>query len=323
LSHQSPVEVEITPPISPASSNLSSNELFAGRISSPAERLLECQLLHHFLEMTQKTTDIQAAWSYWVLEQATHSPCVLNGILGISAFHLRRFNEFDKTLEAASYEYMARAIEGHRKDLKGGMNKGNTSNVAAACVIVSIHANVNGCYLADQNDHRMPHDWFMSFRRSMRLFHEASPLIENSIIGQEFKTIQPIIDKTIHPNPFSFLLYYNPTSAPANQEEMTICMPAVAYLSYIYAEMTTRKPLRFPAALSAKFVDLVRAKNPRALAISGYYFMVVKQGCQLWLIDGAPEREFDIIMRCLPRDWWSAMDWAVRVLGWVDRRAEG
>ncbi|KAH7215427.1 hypothetical protein DER44DRAFT_880452 [Fusarium oxysporum] len=322
VSHQSPVEVELIPPISPASSNLSSSNLFSGRTGSPAEQLLERQLLHHFVQMTQQATDIQATWSLWVLEEATHSPCVLNGILGISAFHLRRFNEFDKALEEASYEYMARAIEGHREDLRGGINKGNSSSVAAACALVSIHANVDGYYLAGENSDRMPHDWYISFRRSMNLFHMASPLIENPTVSQEFKTIQPTIDKTTHPNPFSFILYYNPTSTDANQEEISICMPAVAYLSYIYAEMTTRKPLRFPVALSANFIDLIKAKNPRALAISGYFFMVVKQGRQLWLIDGAPEREFDTIMRYLPRDWWSVMDWAVRVLGWVDRRVE-
>ncbi|ENH74315.1 Protein RTM1 [Fusarium oxysporum f. sp. cubense race 1] len=322
VSYQSPVEVEPILPISPASSNLSSSDLFAGRTGSPAEQLLERQLLHHFVQMTQRATDIQATWSLWILEQATHSPCVLNGILGISAFHLRRFNEFDKALEVASHEYMACAIEGHRKDLRSGMSKGNSSSVAAVCALVSIHANVNGYYLAGENDERMPHDWFISFRSSMNLLHTASPLIENPTVSQEFKTIHPTIDKTTHPNPFSFLLYYNPTSTDINQEEVSICMPAVAYLSYIYAEMTTRKPLRFPAALSAKFIDLIKAKNPRALAISGYFFMVVRQGRQLWLIDGAPEREFDTIMRCLPREWWSVMDWAVRVLGWVDRRAE-
>ncbi|EWY83015.1 hypothetical protein FOYG_15091 [Fusarium oxysporum NRRL 32931] len=322
VSYQSPVEVEPILPISPASSNLSSSDLFAGRTGSPAEQLLERQLLHHFVQMTQQATDIQATWLLWILEQATHSPYVLNGILGISAFHLRRFNEFDKALEVASHEYMACAIEGHRKELRSGMSKGNSSSVAAVCALVSIHANVNGYYLAGENNGRMPHGWFISFRRSMNLLHTASPLIENPTISQEFKTIYPTMDKTTHPNPFSFLLYYNPTSTDINQEEVSICMPAVAYLSYVYAETTTRQPLRFPAALSAKFIDLIKAKHPRALAISGYFFMVVKQGRQLWLIDGAPEREFDTIMRCLPREWWSVMDWAVRVLGWVDRRAE-
>ncbi|KAK2669649.1 Fungal transcription factor [Fusarium oxysporum f. sp. vasinfectum] len=308
VSYQSPVEVEPILPISPASSNLSSSDLFAGRTGSPAEQLLERQLLHHFVQMTQRATDIQATWSLWILEQATHSPCVLNGILGISAFHLRRFNEFDKALEVASHEYMACAIEGHRKDLRSGMSKRNSSSVAAVCALVSIHASVNGYYLAGENDERMPHGWFISFRRSMNLLHTASPFIENPTVSQEFKTIYPTIDKTTHPNPFSFLLYYNLTSTDINQEEVSICMPAVAYLSYIYAEMTTRKPLRFPAALSAKFIDLIKAKNPRALSINGYFFMVVKQGRQLWLIDGAPEREFDTIMRCLPMEWWSVMD---------------
>ncbi|KAF5598598.1 C6 zinc finger [Fusarium pseudocircinatum] len=232
VSHQSPAEVELNPPASPASSNLSSSNLFAGRTGSPAEQLLERQLLHHFVQMTQRATDIQATWSLWVLEEATHSPCVLNGILGISAFHLRRFNEFDKELEGASYKYMARTIEDHRKDLRGGMNKENSSSVAAACVLVFIYANVDGYYLTGEDDERMPHDWYISFKRSMHLFHMASPSIENPTISQEFKTIQPTIDKITCPNPFSFLLYYNPTPTNMNQEEISICMPAVAYLSH-------------------------------------------------------------------------------------------
>ncbi|KAF5597977.1 sterol uptake control 2 [Fusarium pseudoanthophilum] len=315
VSHRSPVEAELIPPTSPISSNLCSSNLFAGRTGSPAEQLFERQLLHHFVQMTQRATDIQVTWSLWVLEEATHSPCVLNGILGIAALHLRRFKEFDKSLEEASYKYMARTIEGHRNDLRGGMSKENSSSVAATCALVSIYANVDGYYLAGDDDERMPHDWYISFRRSIHLFHIASPSIENPTVSQEFKTIRPTVDKTTCPNPFSFLLYYNPTPTDVNQEEISICMPA-----YVYAEMTTREPLRFPAGLSGNFIDLVKAKNPRASAISGYFFMVVKQGRQLWLIDGAPEREFDIIMRYLPRDWWSAMDWAAQVLGWVDKR---
>ncbi|KAF5557611.1 protein RTM1 [Fusarium napiforme] len=318
VSHQSLVEVAI----SPASSNLSSSNLFAGRTGSPAEQLFERQLLHHFVQMTQRATDIQATWSLWVLEEATNSASVLNGILGISALHLRRFNEFDKALQKASCEYMARAIEGHKKDLKCGLNKENSSTVAAACALVSIYANVDGYYLAGHDEERMPHDWYISFRRSMHLLHMASPSIENQTVSQEFKTIRPTIDKTNHPNPFSFLIYYNPTPTDVNKEEVSICMPAVAYLSYVYAEMTTRKPLRFPAGLSGNFIDLVKAKNPRALAISGYFFMLLRQGRQFWLIDGAPEREFDIIMRFLPKDWWPAMDWAAQVLGWVNQTAK-
>ncbi|KAM0558039.1 hypothetical protein ACHAPJ_005206 [Fusarium lateritium] len=266
--------------------------------------------------MTQQATDIQAAWSFWVLEQATQSPCVMNAILGISAFHLRRLHEFDTALQEASHEYMARAIDDHKKHLSEGMNKGNPSNVAAACALVFAYANVKGYYLVGDNDQRMPHDWYVSCRRAMTLFHIASPWIDNPVVSQELLTLQPNIYQGTCPKPFIFLLDYTPPSTILDREEIGTCLPAVTHLSYIYAELATKKPLRFPVDVSARFVDLVAAKNPRALAISGYFFMLVKLGRQFWWVDGAPEPEFGVIMRHLPRNWWPAMDWAVRVFGW-------
>ncbi|KAH6980213.1 hypothetical protein EDB82DRAFT_528273 [Fusarium venenatum] len=295
------------------------SDLFAQRISLPPGRLLELQLCHHFLQMTQIATETQAAWSYWVLEQAAQSSGVMDALLGTSAFHLHRFSKFDTRLLMAAHEYMARAIEGHKKDLSGGLDELNTSKVVATCALIITHANSNAYPFSGDSDQRQPHDWFISFRRAMGILNKASPLIQDTVVGQELRTLHPIIRQDIHPNPFSFLLYYNPPSKSCNQEEISVCTTAVAHLSYIYVGLITEKPLRFSICVSDSFVALVTAKVPRALAICGYFFMVVKLGRQLWWIDGAPEREFDNIMRYLPRNWWSVMDWAIRIFEWNDR----
>ncbi|KAM0227203.1 hypothetical protein ACHAPO_011740 [Fusarium lateritium] len=269
--------------------------------------------------MTKKSTHIQATWSYWVLEQATQSAGVMDALLGTSAFHLQRFSKFDTKLLMVAHGYMARAIEGHKKDLSGGLDELNTSKVVATCALILTHANSNAYPLSGDSDQRQPHDWFISFRRAIDLLNKASPLIQDTVVGQELRNLRPIIRQDIHPNPFSFLLYYNPPSESFNQEEIGVCTTAVAHLSYIYVGLITEKPLRFPICVSDSFVALVTEKVPRALAICGYFFMVVKLGRQFWWIDGAPEREFDIVMRYLPRNWWSVMDWASRIFEWNDR----
>ncbi|KAH7153497.1 hypothetical protein EDB81DRAFT_841690 [Dactylonectria macrodidyma] len=257
--------------------------------------------------MSNQSTDVQSAWAFWILEEAAQSQCVLDGLLGMSAFHLRRLQHSDR---------------GHQLELSGGLNKGNVSSVAATCAIVSFHTYVNRYFLADEDSQRMPHHWFLSFQRSTRLLSLTLPLIQNSMVRQEFRgfnTTNRTMEHGTHDNPFSFLLYFHPPSVSPDQEEISICMQAVVHLSYLHADLTTRKPLCFPAAVSTRFVDLIAAKNPRALAISGYYFMLIKEGQQFWWVDGAPEREFALIMSHLPQDWWPAMDWAIRTLGWTEQ----
>ncbi|CVL08017.1 uncharacterized protein FMAN_09659 [Fusarium mangiferae] len=320
---QSQLTIETTPvahawPTSQASRSSSLSEIFTERTSLLSERLFELQLLHHFVDMTDKATKTQATWSFWILEQATQSISVMDAILGTSASHLQHVGKFKTKLLLISHRYMARAIEVHKKDLKEGLNKSNISRVIATCALICMHANLRAYSLESHSSQRQPHDWFTSSRRALNLFQRVSTMIENPSIGQEFSTLSSIIPHDIHPNPFSFLLYWNPLSALPNEEEIDICVPAVASLSYIYNKLDTEKPLRFPVAVSESFVNLVAAKNPRALAICGYFFMVVKLGRQIWWIDGAPEREFDLVMRCLPRDWWLLMDWAIRVFEWKD-----
>ncbi|KAK7582018.1 hypothetical protein V3481_014092 [Fusarium oxysporum f. sp. vasinfectum] len=299
--------------------SLSLYEIFTARTSSIPEQLFELQLLQHFIKMTGKTTKAQATWSFWILEQATQSTSVMDAILGTSASHLEHLNKHKAKLLLISHRYMARAIEVHQRDLNGGLNQSNTSRVAASCALICMHANLKSYSLQGNSDQRQPYDWFISSRRAINLFKGVPSMIENPSIGQEFSTLCPVIPYEIQPNPFSFLLHWNPPSTLFDQEEINICMTAVAHLSYIYNKLDTEKPLRFPVTVSDSFVNLVAAKNPRALAICGYFFMVVKLGRQIWWIDGAPEREFDLVMRCLPRDWWSVMDWAVRVFQWKNR----
>ncbi|QPC65681.1 hypothetical protein HYE67_007912 [Fusarium culmorum] len=269
--------------------------------------------------MTGKTTKPQATWSFWMLEQATKSTSVMDAILGTAASHLERWGEIETNLLFVSHKYMARAIEVHKRDLDGGVNQSNTSTIVATCALICMHTILRGYSLESDSNQRQPHDWFVSSRKSLHLIKWVSPMIENSNIGQEFSALGSIIPHGIHTNPFSFLLYWNPQSNSIHQEEIEICTMAVAHLSYIYAKLVTEKPLRFLVAVSDNFVDLVVAKNPRALAICGYFFMVVRQGRQIWWIDGAPEREFDLVMRSLPKEWRPAMDWAVRVFQWNDR----
>ncbi|KAF5554264.1 C6 zinc finger [Fusarium mexicanum] len=294
-------------------------EIFDARTSSLPERLFELQLLQHFIDMTKRTTKTQATWSFWMLEQATQSISVMDAILGTAASHLQNSGKFETKLLFISHRYMARAIEVHKRDLDGGVNESNTARLIATCALICMHANLRAYSIESERNQREPHDWFISCRKALNLFNGVSP-IENPSISEELSSLSCIISHQIHTNPFSFLLHWKPESGSIYQHEIEICTTAVAQLSYIYANIVTEKPLRFAVAVSDSFVDLVVAKNPRALAVCGYFYMIVRQGRQIWWIDGAPEREFDLVMRCLPKDWRPVMDWAVRVFQWNDGR---
>ncbi|KAF4471728.1 Sterol uptake control 2 [Fusarium albosuccineum] len=295
---------------------LSSRNLFSTRLLTPAEHLLELRLFHHCLEMTRRSNQYQFKPAFWVVEQAAKSQCVMDALLGISAFHLRGQDERNKVLREASHKYMARAIQAHNKELSSGVNKHNASSIIATCAIVSIHASANHKYLDTQGSRNLPHQWFAPFKRGISLFEKALPLVPEGKFKEDFiQNNHPCrLVSTSEHNPFHFLLSYPAAPGTNDDHNLGLYTLAVSRLAYIYADPPERKPLHFAITIPPRFVDLLEAKDPRTLAIAGYFFMLVKRGRQFWWIDGAPEREFATIMSLLPQHWWPAMKWAAREL---------
>ncbi|KAH6973229.1 hypothetical protein EDB80DRAFT_743245 [Ilyonectria destructans] len=321
-SHQTQNEVAISPIHSTqeytriaSSGFISSQDLFSTSVRTRSERLLDLRLFHHYLEMTTRSTDFQVTWSFWIVEEAVQSPHVMDALLGFSAFHLRRYDKFDQSLREASHRFMARAIEHHREQLREGFNEKNATRSAAICALVSVHASVNNSYLVPEGGPRLPLHWFHSFQTGLRVVHMAQSFIQDSKLSRQFQgltSLEQVMMQGTCNDKFNFLLEYPDTQGSLDEDSLPAYSQAVALLSSLYSDLQHAKPLFFFVAVPSRFVDLLAAKDPRALAILGYFFMVVKKGRQFWWIDGAPEHEFATIMTFLPSHWWPVMSWAMQ-----------
>jgi len=121
--------------------------------------------------------------------------------------------------------------------------------------------------------------------------------------------------------PFAFLLT-GLLSENLDAETREAYESAVAYLTWIYDSFGYNHALRFPANVTQRFMELLTAKDPRALTIAGYFFKLLKMEDHVWWLDRPFEREFEDLMNELPKDWWPRMEWAIREFGGIDGEPE-
>ncbi|RSL45092.1 hypothetical protein CEP51_016138 [Fusarium floridanum] len=291
-----------------------SQNLFPEGVGTPDDRLLDLRLFCHYLEMTTRSTDIQMSWAFWIVQEASQSPSVMDALLGFSAFHLRRHHKHDEALRDASHRFMARAIKRHREQLRAGFNDTNAASIVATCALVTFHSSVNHAFLdSEEAGQRQPVRWFRSFQMTMHIIRMARFFSPGTDLCRRLAGI----DKMQHDvmegkadGEFGFLLEYLDPLGPSDEESLLAYSQAVALLSSLYCNLEDATPLLFFITVSPRYVDLLAAKDPRALAILGYFFMLVKKSRHFWWIDGAPECEFDAVMSLLPHRWRPVMDWA-------------
>jgi hypothetical protein len=70
----------------------------------------------------------------------------------------------------------------------------------------------------------------------------------------------------------------------------------------------------FPANVTQRFVELLAAKDPRALTIAEYFFMLLKMEDHIWWLDRLFGREFKDLMNELLKNWWPRMEWPLESL---------
>lgn len=265
--------------------------------------------------MTTRSTDVQMSWAFWIVQEASQSPSVMEALLGFSAFHLRRHHKHDEALRDASHRFMARAIKRHREQLRAGFNDSNAASIVATCALVTFHSSVNHSLLSpDDGGHRLPVHWFHSFHMTMQVIRMARFFSPDSDLCRRLAGIdrlqRNIIEREVG-SKFNFLLEYIDPLSPSDGESLLAYDHAVDLLSSLYCDLEQTTPLLFFITVSPRYVDLLAARDSRALAILAYFFMVVKKSRQFWWVDGAPESEFAAVMALLPHRWRPVMDWAV------------
>lgn len=329
-SHHSPRTTTITPRRSRSHSpNLPS------QINTPPNRLLDMRLFHHYLELTsggylnafgtqhasdESTTALRATWFNWIVGVAKESAHLMDALLALSAFHLQHVHVADPAVVAAGHVYMARSIQEHSRQLRQGINSENAEAVFATSTCIAFFV-TSGRHVDDngEQDLDLLH-WFQPWQGVSAVLQRCWGFLNaealKSLIHTEHPSLLSNPGTNVHNghdqplDTFNFLID-DLSPFDADPEAHAAYTTSVQCLNLIYASPVHRHVIKFPGFVTKRYVDLVAAEDPRALAILGYYFMLVVRVEQVWWLQGAAERDFAILMKRLPETWKSRMTWAV------------
>lgn len=255
---------------------------------------------------------------------AFQSQSLMDALLGFSAFHLRFLNPLDREMPKVSHNYMLRALSGHALDLRNGLNEKNAETVFATSTFVAFHASMSHKLLTDSLG--PPLHWFRPYQGIKAILVNSWKWIQKSSVSPLLKEDVEYLNTPIpllqqrqqlgEPElPFDFLLE-GMFLEEHDADTIDAYETTVAHLNAIGFNPSGLHILRFPAVVSRRFVDMVEAQDPRALAMVGYFFMLLKKGDQVWHVWWLHETiddEFKSLMTLLPQNWLRKMDLATSV----------
>ena len=133
-----------------------------------------------------------------------------------------------------------------------------------------------------------------------------------------------------HGRPFERLLTWAEDFEAMTAEDRDAYQKSLSYIGLIYKGIvggtdspmaTCRRLIAMPSRCPPRFVDLVEAKQPRAMAMLAHVFASMKlvDGQAVWF-KGIAERQVPLIYEQLPVGWREMMAWPIAVAqGEVDR----
>lgn len=142
-------------------------------MNTPTDKLLENRLLHHYMLMSSETilrlmgsfnaieNQHQHIPQQWLMSLALSSSSLMDALLGLSAFNLRRLiPSNDKQISIASHKYMTGAISAHVKHLQQGITKDNAEVIFAESFTIASIAVGSHQYLCPDCNEDLPFHWF-------------------------------------------------------------------------------------------------------------------------------------------------------------------
>ncbi|KAI0406902.1 hypothetical protein F4802DRAFT_606019 [Xylaria palmicola] len=300
-------------------------------------RMLELRLLHNFTTVTAQTLSVSSPvlekiWRVTVPELAFSSASYLaDTLLAVSALHLRSNAPHDRELIRASHSYMASACSEYGACLSKGVTASNAEALFLTSALIAFQSTASRIFAREDGNDRsagytLPLSWFHSFQGVKAVVTAAWPWLCVSPIIIQIIESQPALnlDLSVHSTFFSYLMVgvddevAKFESDPATQIETRMAYQhAIAVLDWVHKIPYTGAPLVFLATVSRRFIELLEARRPRALAILASYFALLKCLDDVWWLKGVARREImGIVSLFDPNDeeWWPRLQWPLRIV---------
>ncbi|KAI1739499.1 hypothetical protein F4680DRAFT_137517 [Xylaria scruposa] len=320
-----PVPIYKTPDPPPLSSS-----------TSKKNRMLELKLLHNFTTVTAQTLSVNSPvlekiWRITVPELAFSSATYLaDTLLAVSALHLRSSSPHDRELIRASHSYMASACSEYGACLSKGVTESNAEALFLTAALIAFQSTASRIFARDDINDRsagysLPLSWFHSFQGVKAVVAATWQWLCTSTIVIPIIESQPALNLDLSGQPtfFSDLMVgvddeiAKFESDPATHFETRIAYQhAIAVLDWVHKIPYTGAVLVFLATVSRRFIELLEARRPRALAILASYFALLRCIDDVWWLKGVARREIMGIVSLFDPDdeeWWPRLQWPLRI----------
>lgn len=332
----SPTPMTVTPTmIQPTLPRLS-------RSSIQVDRLMELRLLHQYTTATSQTLDTTSPmtrdiWQRAVPQMAFAGRTYLaDAMLSVAALHLRSKEPSDKALVRASHAYAASTLAEFCTLLNNGITADNAEALFLTASLIAFQASGSRIFLKEDADaslsepgsrYALPLPWFHAFQGVKTVVATSWHWIRNSSNVKAVIDSQPSFQLDLNPTgPNSFfghlldgiedeLTTETPSKAPSTSQAYA---HAICVLNWAHKNSAPGASLAFPATVSRRFIELVEAKRPRALAVLACFFAVLKRLDDVWWLQDASRREVMGLVGLFEpgSDWWRHLEWPIRIAMW-------
>ncbi|CAJ2512730.1 Uu.00g008490.m01.CDS01 [Anthostomella pinea] len=307
--------------------------------TSKNNRMMELKLLHHYTTITCETLAISSPVSEKIWRETV--PCLAfsgasflaDALLAVSALHLRSHAPQDQDLIRASHSYMASTFSEYSASLSKGITESNAEALFLTAALIAFQSTASRIFARDDGGdmkdrsggYALPLSWFHSFQGVKAVVASSWQWLRNSGIVVPIIESQPALNLNLSGNPtfFSDLLIGVEEEVTSLDDDPARQMAtrqayqhAVAVLDWAHKIPHTGAPLVFLATVSRRFVELLEARRPRALAILASYFGLLKCLDSVWWLKGVARREVMGIVSLFDPDdeeWWPRLQWPLRI----------
>ena len=304
---------------------------------------MELRLLHHYTTVTAKTLTIsdrvgEEIWRDTVPNLAFSGASYLaDALLAVSALHLRSHTPNDQELIRASHAYMAATLSEYGASLSQGINEKNAEALFLTAALIAFQSTASRIFtrddsgdLKDRSDgYVLPLSWFHSFQGVKAVVASSWQWLRSSCVVIPIIEAQPALNLNLSEHETTFfgdlllgleeeLAHYGECEESSSYLlTRQAYQHAVAVLNWAHKIPHTGAPLVFLATVSRRFIELLEARRPRALAILASYFALLKCLDGLWWLRGVARREVVGIVSLFDPDdeeWWPRLQWPLRVV---------
>lgn len=284
--------------------------------------------MHHFTASTSTTLSVaeaqRIAWQIDIPAIAYDAQYLMDAILAVSALHLRSIYPDDKSLVRASHGYMASALQQYSSLLNGGLSEFNAEALFSTSALIAFQASASRRFDDDQKEggYVLPLAWFHSFqgvktvviaswqwlRKSEKIFPiiNGQPALALDLDPSRTSFFAPLLDGMDEQIERDFPLYMQEETKRAYKH-------SVAFLNWAHMNPERSRILGFAATVSRRFVELIGQQDARSLVIMSCFFALTKVVDDVWWLQGVARREIMGIFSLLPQEWWSKMEWPLRI----------